>query len=163
VKPDPKDTKVPEAITSGSSQAEGIARFALRAKYQDLTPERRERLKVSVLDALACAINALGAKPIQACPAQVEEFGSPDDRCTLMAVGEMTCIAVLQGAHGSPGRFRPIARIVSTHRRRAVGSGQFAWLALSRAICARSTERNAPARARTSPRLESSASLRPSG
>lgn len=51
----------PKAIISGPSQSGGIARFASRTTYEDLAPERRERLKVSVLDALACAISALGA------------------------------------------------------------------------------------------------------
>ena len=46
----------PKAIISGQSQAEGMAKFAYRVTYQDLTPERRERLKVSILDSLACAI-----------------------------------------------------------------------------------------------------------
>ena len=77
-------TEKPEPIISGPSQAEGIARFACRAKYEDLTAERRERLKVSVLDALACAINALGAPPIEACRAQAEEFGDRVGRCTLI-------------------------------------------------------------------------------
>jgi hypothetical protein len=49
----------PKPISSGPSQAEGIVEFAPRARYEDLTPGRRERLKVSVLDSLACAINAL--------------------------------------------------------------------------------------------------------
>ena len=40
----------PEPVISGPSQADGIARFAARAKYDDLTAGRRERLKVSVLD-----------------------------------------------------------------------------------------------------------------
>jgi hypothetical protein len=60
----------PGPISTGPSQAEGIATFACRAKYVDLTAERRERLKVSVLDSLACAMNALGAPPIEACLAQ---------------------------------------------------------------------------------------------
>src|SRR5580692_7179498 len=77
----------PEPVISGPSQADGIARFALRAKYDDLTAERRERLKVSVLDALACAINALGAPPIEACRAQAEEFGGAGGRCTLIGGG----------------------------------------------------------------------------
>ena len=78
---------MPEAVTSGPSQAVGIACFALRARYDDLTGERSERLKVSVLDALACAINALGAPPLEACRAQVEEFGGPGGRCTRIAGG----------------------------------------------------------------------------
>jgi 2-methylcitrate dehydratase len=78
----------PKAIVSGQSQAEGIAKFASGTTYQDLTPERRERLKISILDSLACAINAIGAPPIAACLAQAKEFGSPDGRCTLIGSGK---------------------------------------------------------------------------
>ena len=85
-------TEKPEPIISGPSQAEGIARFACRAKYEDLTAERRERLKVSVLDALACAINALGAPPIEACRAQVEEFGGRDGSCGLIGGGRANVV-----------------------------------------------------------------------
>ena len=42
----------PAAIISGQSQAEGIAKFASRVTYDDLTPERRERLKISILEFL---------------------------------------------------------------------------------------------------------------
>jgi 2-methylcitrate dehydratase PrpD len=77
----------PEPVISGPSQVDGIARFALRAKYDDLTAERRERLKVSILDAVACAINALGAPPIEACRAQADELGGPGGRCTLVGGG----------------------------------------------------------------------------
>jgi hypothetical protein len=65
----------PAAIISGQSQAEGIAKFASRVTYDDLTPERRERLKISILDSLACAISVIGASPITACLAQAREFG----------------------------------------------------------------------------------------
>lgn len=82
----------PQPIISGPSQAEGIARFARRATYEDLTAERRERLKVSILDALACAINALGAPPIQACRAQVEEFGGRDGNCALIGGGRANVV-----------------------------------------------------------------------
>src|SRR5271155_218363 len=79
-------------VISGPSQADGIARFALRTKYEDLTAARRERLKVSLLDALACAINALGAPPIEACRAQAEEFGGRVGRCTLIGGGRSNII-----------------------------------------------------------------------
>src|ERR1700726_1679205 len=82
----------PKAIISGQSKAEGIAKFASGATYEDLTPERRERLKVSVLDSLACAINALGARPIEACLAQAKEFGGPDGRCTLIGGGRANVV-----------------------------------------------------------------------
>jgi 2-methylcitrate dehydratase len=82
----------PKPIISGPSQAEGIARFASRTSYEDLSPERRERLKVSVLDALACAINALGAPPIEACRAQAEEFGGPAGSCALIGGGRSNIV-----------------------------------------------------------------------
>jgi 2-methylcitrate dehydratase len=82
----------PEAIISGQSQAEGVAKFAYRVKYEDLTPERRERLKISILDSLACAINALGASPVAACLAQAKEFGGPDGRCTLVGGGKANVV-----------------------------------------------------------------------
>jgi 2-methylcitrate dehydratase len=79
-------------ISTGPSQAEGIAKFACRARYEDLTPGRRERLKVSVLDSLACAFNALGAPPIEACLAQAREFGGAGGRCTLIGGGQANVV-----------------------------------------------------------------------
>jgi 2-methylcitrate dehydratase len=87
------DTQKPKPIISGPSQAEGIAKFACQATYEDLTPERRERLKVSILDSLACAINALGAGPTEACVAQAKEFGdSTNSRCTLIGGGQANVV-----------------------------------------------------------------------
>jgi 2-methylcitrate dehydratase len=85
-------TEEPEPIISGPSQSEGIARFACRTTYEDLTSGRRERLKVSVLDALACAINALGAPPIEACRAQPDEFGGRDGSCGLIGGGRANVV-----------------------------------------------------------------------
>jgi 2-methylcitrate dehydratase len=82
----------PNPINTGPSQAEGMAKFACRATYGDLTAGRRERLKVSVLDSLACAIAALGAPPIEACLAQAKEFGGPGGRCTLIGGGQANVV-----------------------------------------------------------------------
>ena len=82
----------PKAIISGQSQAESMAKFACRMTYEDLAPERRERLKVSILDSLACAINALGAPPTVACLAQAREFGGANDRCTLIGGGKANVV-----------------------------------------------------------------------
>jgi 2-methylcitrate dehydratase len=82
----------PMPIITGESQAEGIAKFSYSASYEDLTPERRERLKVSVLDSLACAINALGAAPTVACVEQAKQFGGPDAQCTLIGGGNANVI-----------------------------------------------------------------------
>ena len=82
----------PKAIISGQSQAEGMAKFACTVTYGDLTPERRDRLKISVLDSLACAINALGAQPTAACLDQAKEFGGPNGRCTLIGSGKANVV-----------------------------------------------------------------------
>jgi 2-methylcitrate dehydratase len=87
----------PKAIITGTSQAEGIAKFAGRMTYEDLTPERRERLKVSILDSLANAINALGAPPIEACLEQAKEFGGgPNAHCTLFGGGKANAVYAAQ-------------------------------------------------------------------
>jgi 2-methylcitrate dehydratase len=77
----------PKPIISGQSQAEELAKFASRTTYDDLTPERRERLKVSILDSLASAVSALGAPPVAACLAQAKAFGGRDGDCTLIGGG----------------------------------------------------------------------------
>src|SRR5271154_7320673 len=86
----------PKPIITGDSQAQGIAKFASRVTYEDLTPERRERLKVSVLDSLACAITALGAPPIVACLEQAKEFGGSNGRCTLIGGGQANVVYAAQ-------------------------------------------------------------------
>jgi 2-methylcitrate dehydratase len=86
----------PKPIITGDSQAQGIAKFATRVTYEDLTPARRERLKVSVLDSLACAINALGAPPIVACLEQAKQFGGSDARCTLIGGGQANVLYAAQ-------------------------------------------------------------------
>jgi 2-methylcitrate dehydratase len=94
-KPDPGASRShdkPNPINTGPSQAEGIAKFACRTKYADLSAERRERLKVSVLDSLACAIAGLGAPPTEACLAQAKEFGGPGGRCTLIGGGQANVV-----------------------------------------------------------------------
>src|SRR5271165_2370060 len=82
----------PKPIITGDSQAQGIAKFASRVTYEDLTHERRDRLKVSVLDSLACAINALGVPPIVACVEQAKQFGGSDAQCTLIGGGNANVI-----------------------------------------------------------------------
>jgi 2-methylcitrate dehydratase len=78
----------PKAVITGPSQAQGVAKFASRMRYEDLTPERRERLKMDILDSLGCAIGALGASPNEAFLAQAKEFGGSDARCTLIGGGQ---------------------------------------------------------------------------
>ena len=77
----------PKPIISGQSQAEGLAKFASRMTYEDLAPERRERLKVSILDSLASAVSGLDAPPVASCLAQAKAFGGPGGDCTLIGGG----------------------------------------------------------------------------
>jgi 2-methylcitrate dehydratase len=57
------------------TQVEALARYAARAKFDDLSAESRKQLPVHILDSLGCCIAALGAGPVQACRAQIAEFG----------------------------------------------------------------------------------------
>ena len=91
----PATTK-PKPVITGDSQAQDIAKFAHRMTYEDLTPERRERLKVSVLDSLGCAICALGVPPIAACLEQAKQFGGSDARCTLIGGGKANVVYAAQ-------------------------------------------------------------------
>jgi 2-methylcitrate dehydratase len=68
------------------TQAEQLAAFAVRASYDDLSEAARRELKIRVLDALGCALGALGGPPLRLIQAQIEEFGGAG-RCTLIGGG----------------------------------------------------------------------------
>ena len=89
------------AITSGRSQAESIAKFAHNVTYEDLTPERWERLKISILDSLACAISAIGATPIKAYFTQAKELRGSDARSTLIGADRTAARCSAQPNRGS--------------------------------------------------------------
>jgi 2-methylcitrate dehydratase len=57
------------------TQVEALARYAVRASFTDLSAESHRQLPIHILDSLACSIAALGAGPVEACRAQVAEFG----------------------------------------------------------------------------------------
>src|ERR1700728_3868841 len=57
------------------TQVETLAKYAARASFADLSAESRRQLPIHILDSLACSIAALGAGPVDACRAQVMEFG----------------------------------------------------------------------------------------
>jgi len=58
------------------TQVEALARYAARAKFDNLSAESRKQLPVHILDSLGCSIAALGADPVRACREQIAEFGS---------------------------------------------------------------------------------------
>ena len=55
--------------------AEKLADFVTKASYSDLSPSAVNALKIRILDALGCAIGAIGAAPLMAIAGQNEDFG----------------------------------------------------------------------------------------
>jgi 2-methylcitrate dehydratase len=74
------------ASRSGATTVERLAAFAVRASWDDLSDEARTALKIRVLDALGCAIGALGAEPMLAVRAHTEALGGAP-LCTLVGGG----------------------------------------------------------------------------
>src|SRR6266446_7004439 len=70
-----------------TTQVEALAKYAARASFADLSAESRRQLPIHILDSLACSIAALGAGPVDACRAQVGEFGSVGP-CALIGGGQ---------------------------------------------------------------------------
>src|ERR1700751_4595149 len=69
------------------TQVESLAKYAARASFADLSAESRDQLPIHILDSLGCCIAALGAGPIQACRAQVADFGGIGP-CALIGGGQ---------------------------------------------------------------------------
>jgi 2-methylcitrate dehydratase len=65
------------------TQVEALAKYAARASFADLSAQSRQQLPVHILDSLGCCIAALGAGPVEACRAQVADFGG-DGPCALI-------------------------------------------------------------------------------
>ncbi len=57
------------------TQVEQLAAFVVRAKYEDLSEEARQQLKIRIVDALGCAFGALDGPPLVMLRSQIEEFG----------------------------------------------------------------------------------------
>jgi 2-methylcitrate dehydratase len=69
------------------TQVEALAKYAARASFADLSDQSRTQLPVHILDSLGCCISALGAGPIEACRAQVVDFGGGGP-CALIGGGK---------------------------------------------------------------------------
>src|SRR5271163_3120719 len=69
------------------TQVEALAKYAARASFADLSAQSRKQLPIHILDSLGCCIAALGAGPIEACRAQVADFGG-DSPCALIGGGK---------------------------------------------------------------------------
>ena len=69
------------------TQVEALAKYAARASFADLSAQSRKQLPVHILDSIGCCVAALGAGPIEACRAQVADFGG-DGPCALIGSGK---------------------------------------------------------------------------
>jgi 2-methylcitrate dehydratase len=69
------------------TMAEDLAAFAVQTRYEGLSDEARHELKIRVLDALGCAIGALGSGPTEIVRAQIEDFGG-NPLTTLIGGGQ---------------------------------------------------------------------------
>ena len=57
------------------TQVEQLAAFARGVRYEDISEEARQQLKIRIIDALGCAFGALEGPPIKMLRAQLEDFG----------------------------------------------------------------------------------------
>ncbi|WP_263378892.1 MmgE/PrpD family protein [Granulicella paludicola] len=64
---------VPQYATE--TMAQQLAAFVVKARYKDLSAEAVQQLKIHTLDAIGCAIGAMGATPLKELRAHLEEFG----------------------------------------------------------------------------------------
>ncbi len=69
------------------TQAEQLAAFVVRARYEDLSQDARHQLKIRVLDAIGCAFGALEGPPIKMLRGQLEDFGG-NPLATLIGGGK---------------------------------------------------------------------------
>jgi len=63
--------------------AQQLAEFIVRARWEEISQQARESLKIRTLDSLGCAIGALDAEPVRLVRAQVDDFGGAP-RCRLI-------------------------------------------------------------------------------
>lgn len=65
---------------------EQLAKFVVRASYDDLSEQARQQLKIRILDALGCAFGALNSGPLRIIRAQIDDFGG-NGTCMLIGGG----------------------------------------------------------------------------
>ena len=97
--------KVPD-IKEKKTLAEQLAAFVVRMRYEDISEDARQQLKIHILDSIGCAIGALAAPPGKALHAQLDEFGGKPltsligggKKKHLPYIGAMTGLAAGVGA-----------------------------------------------------------------
>lgn len=58
-----------------TTEVQQLAEFVLRADWESMSGEARDKIKMRVLDALACAFGALNEEPVRSVRRYIEEFG----------------------------------------------------------------------------------------
>src|SRR5437773_10861533 len=81
----------PRCLSCGEQEvnmtcAEQLAGFVSPASFDDIADAARLQLKIRILDALGCAISAMGGDPVALLRDQVEEFDG-EGNCTLIGGG----------------------------------------------------------------------------
>ena len=66
-----------------TTHAQQIAEFVSRVRYENLSQIAKEQLKIRVLDALGCALGALGSQTMRVIDEHTEDFGGAG-LCSLM-------------------------------------------------------------------------------
>src|SRR3954465_4262312 len=69
-----------------ATMVEQLAGFAASARWEDISPQAQEQLKLRVLDALGCALGALDEEVPAVVRAHIEDFGGKP-LCTLIGRG----------------------------------------------------------------------------
>lgn len=69
------------------TQVEQLAAFVTQARYEDLSEQARQQLKIRIIDALGCALGALDGPPMQRLRKQIEDFGG-NPLATLIGGGK---------------------------------------------------------------------------
>jgi len=65
------------------TQVENMARWVVGLRFEDLSSQARDQLKLRLADGLGCALGAQGGAPIQMIRAQLDDFGGRP-LCTLI-------------------------------------------------------------------------------
>ena len=73
-----------------NTEVERLAAFVSSTRWEHLTPEAREALRLRVLDSLGCAIAALDSDVLRAVRAEVDELGGQPGLYSRRFLGEET-------------------------------------------------------------------------
>src|ERR1035437_2634737 len=79
-------TRTAAAHEGGLSQVEQMAEFVNGVRFETLSSDTRQKLKIRILDSLGCSLGALHAEPVRMIGGYINELGSGGS-CTLIGGG----------------------------------------------------------------------------